>query len=110
MVHTALEATEELDGVEVLDLRSLVPLDVEAVLASVRRCSKAVIVDEANATCAAGAQVAAVIAERAFEHLDGPVTRVATPDVPIAFSPPLERALLPQVDDIREACSELLAY
>jgi 2-oxoisovalerate dehydrogenase E1 component beta subunit len=112
MVHTALEATEDLDGasIEVLDLRALVPLDVEAILASVRKCSKVVIVDEANATCAAGAQVAAVIAEHAFEDLDGPVRRVATPDSPIAFSPPLERALLPQVDTVREACRELLAY
>jgi 2-oxoisovalerate dehydrogenase E1 component beta subunit len=112
MVHTALEATEDLDGasIEVLDLRALVPLDVEAILASVRKCSKVLIVDEANATCAAGAQVAAVIAEHAFEDLDGPVTRVATPDAPIAFSPSLERALLPQVDTIREACRELLAY
>jgi pyruvate/2-oxoglutarate/acetoin dehydrogenase E1 component len=110
MVHTALEATEDLEGVEVLDLRSLVPLDVEAILASVRKCSKVVVADEANTTCAAGAQVAAVIAEHAFEDLDGPVRRVATPDAPIAFSPPLERTLLPQVDDIREACRELLAY
>jgi 2-oxoisovalerate dehydrogenase E1 component beta subunit len=110
MVHTALEATEELEGVEVLDLRSLVPLDEQAILDSVARCSKVVIVDEANATCAAGAQVAALIAERAFEDLDGPVVRVATPDVPIAFSPPLERALLPQVDDVRSACERLLRY
>ena len=68
MVHTALEATEDLDGasIEVLDLRSLVPLDEEAILASVRSCSKVVIVDEANETCAAGAQVAALIAERAW--------------------------------------------
>jgi pyruvate/2-oxoglutarate/acetoin dehydrogenase E1 component len=112
MVISALEATEDLDGasIEVLDLRSLVPLDEEAILASVARCSKVVIVDEANATCAAGAQVAALIAERAFEDLDGPVRRVSTPDVPIPFSPPLERAVLPQVDDIREACRELLAY
>ena len=68
MVHTALEATEDLDGasVEVLDLRSLVPLDEEAILASVRKCSKVVIVDEANMTCAAGAQVAALIAEKAL--------------------------------------------
>jgi pyruvate/2-oxoglutarate/acetoin dehydrogenase E1 component len=75
MVHTALEATADLDGasVEVLDLRSLVPLDVEAILASVRKCSKVVIVDEANQMCAAGAQVAAVIAEHAWEDLDGPV-------------------------------------
>ena len=112
MVHTALEATSELEdaSVEVLDLRSLVPLDEEAIIDSVARCSKVVVVDEANFTCAAGAQVAALIAERAFEHLDGPVVRVATPDVPIPFSPPLEQAVLPSVDRIREACRELLAY
>ena len=112
MVHLALEATEDLEGtsIEVLDLRTLVPLDEEAILDSVARCSKVVIVDEANGTCAAGAQVAALIAEHGFENLDGPVVRVATPDVPIPFSPPLESAVLPQVDDIREACRELLAY
>jgi pyruvate/2-oxoglutarate/acetoin dehydrogenase E1 component len=112
MVHTALEATEDLDGasVEVLDLRSLVPLDEEAILASVRKTSKVLIVDEANETCAAGAQVAAVIAERGFEDLDGPVRRVATPDVPIPFSPPLEQALLPSVERVKEAARELLEY
>jgi pyruvate/2-oxoglutarate/acetoin dehydrogenase E1 component len=112
MVHVALEATEDLDGasVEVLDLRSLVPLDTEAILASVAKCSKVVILDEANATCAAGAQVAALIAEHAFEDLDGPVTRVSTPDVPIPFSPPLEQAVLPGVERVKEACRELLAY
>src|SRR5881296_363521 len=94
MVHTALEATEDLDGasVRVLDLRSLVPLD------------------EALATCAAGAQVAALIAEKGFEDLDGPVVRVATPDVPIPFSPPLEQAVLPGIERVKEACRELLAY
>ena len=112
MVHTALEATEDLDGasVEVLDLRSLVPLDEEAILASVRKTSKVLIVDEANETCAAGAQVAAIIAEKGFEDLDGPVRRVATPDVPIPFSPPLEQALLPSVDRVKEAARELLEY
>jgi pyruvate/2-oxoglutarate/acetoin dehydrogenase E1 component len=112
MVHTALEATEDIDGasVEVLDLRSLVPLDEEAILASVRKTSKVLIVDEANETCAAGAQVAALVADRAFEDLDGPVRRVATPDVPIAFSPPLEQALLPSVDRVKEAARELLEY
>jgi pyruvate/2-oxoglutarate/acetoin dehydrogenase E1 component len=112
MVHTALEATEDLDGasVEVLDLRSLVPLDEEAILASVHKTSKVLIVDEANQTCAAGAQVAAVIAEKGFEDLDGPVRRVATPDVPIPFSPPLEQALLPSVDRVKEAARELLEY
>jgi 2-oxoisovalerate dehydrogenase E1 component beta subunit len=112
MVHTALEATADLDGasIEVLDLRSLVPLDEEAILASVRKCSKVVVVDEANQMCAAGAQVAALIAEHAWEDLDGPVVRVATPDVPIPFSPTLEQAVLPQVDDVREAVRELLDY
>lgn len=112
MVHVALEATEDLDGasVEVLDLRSLVPLDTEAILASVAKCSKVVILDEANTTCAAGAQVAALIAEHAFEDLDGPVIRVSTPDVPIPFSPPLEQAVLPGVERVKEACRELLAY
>jgi 2-oxoisovalerate dehydrogenase E1 component beta subunit len=113
MVPLALEAvTDGLDGadVEVLDLRSLVPLDVEAILDSVGRCSKVVIVDEANGTCAAGAQVAAVIADQGFELLDGPIRRVATADVPIPFSPPLEAAVLPSVARVREACRELLAY
>jgi 2-oxoisovalerate dehydrogenase E1 component beta subunit len=112
MVHVALEATDDLDGasVEVLDLRSLVPLDTDAILDSVRRCSKVVVLDEANSTCAAGAEVAAVIAQHGFEDLDGPVVRVATPDVPIPFSPPLEQAVLPNVERVREACRELLAY
>ncbi len=114
MVHTALEATaaDQLDGasVEVIDLRSLVPLDEDAILASVAKTSKVVVIDEANETCAAGAQVAALIADRAFEDLDGPVRRVATPDVPIPFSPPLEDAVLPNVARVREACRELLSY
>jgi pyruvate/2-oxoglutarate/acetoin dehydrogenase E1 component len=112
MVHAALEATEDLDGasVEVLDLRSLVPLDTDAILVSVAKTSKVVIVDEANETCAAGAQVAALIAEHAFEQLDGPIRRVATPDVPIPFSPPLEQAVIPSVERIRDACQELLDY
>jgi pyruvate/2-oxoglutarate/acetoin dehydrogenase E1 component len=112
MVHTALEATEDLDGasVEVLDLRSLVPLDEEAILARVRKTSTVLIFDEANETCAAGAQVAAIVAEKGFEDLDGPVRRVATPDVPIPFSPPLEQALLPSVERVKEAARELLEY
>jgi len=112
MVHTALEATADLDGasVMVLDLRSLVPLDEEAILGAVHHCSKVVVVDEANQTCAAGAQVSALIAERGFEDLDGPVLRVASPDVPIPFSPPLEAAVLPSVERVREACRQLLEY
>jgi 2-oxoisovalerate dehydrogenase E1 component beta subunit len=112
MVPVALEATDDIDGarVEVVDLRSLVPLDGEAILRSVRKTSKVVILHEATRSCGIGAEVAALIGEHAFEDLDGPVVRVTAPDVPIPFSPPLERAVLPQVDDVKEACRELLAY
>jgi 2-oxoisovalerate dehydrogenase E1 component beta subunit len=111
MVHEVLAAAEDTDAsVEVLDLRSLVPLDLEAIVASVRKTSKVLVVDEPNATCAAGALAAALIAEHAFEDLDAPVRRLATPDVPIPFSPPLERDVLPQLDDMKEALDDLLAY
>jgi 2-oxoisovalerate dehydrogenase E1 component beta subunit len=112
MVHTALEAIEQLPdaSIRLLDLRSLAPLDEDAILAAVRDCSKVVVVDEANYTCAMGAQVSSVIAERAFEWLEGPIVRVAAPDVPIPFAPALESAVLPSVERIRAACDELLAY
>src|SRR5919202_1338968 len=112
MVPLALEATDDLDGasVEVLDLRTLYPLDVEAILASVRKTSKVIVLHEATRSCGVGAEVAALIAEHAFEDLDGPIVRVTAPDTPIPFSPPLERAILPQVDDVKEACRGLLAY
>jgi pyruvate/2-oxoglutarate/acetoin dehydrogenase E1 component len=111
MVHAALAAAAGVDAsIEVLDLRSLVPLDTEAILASVRKTSKVLVVDEANRTCAAGAEVASLIAEHAFEDLDGPVRRLAAPDVPIPFSPPLEQAVLPDAAAIQEAIRELLAY
>ena len=112
MVPTALEATEDLDGasIEVLDLRSLYPYDREAVLEACARRARCVLVQEATRSCGVAAELAALIAEEAFEDLDGPVLRVTAPDVPIPFSPPLERAVLPQVEDVREACRELLAY
>ena len=112
MVGLALEATEDLDGasVEVIDLRSLVPLDSEAILSSVRKTSKVVVLHEATRSSGVGAEVCALIAQEAFEDLDGPVVRVTAPDTPIPFSPPLERAVLPQLDDVKEACRELLAY
>jgi 2-oxoisovalerate dehydrogenase E1 component beta subunit len=112
MVSLALEATADLDGasIEVIDLRTLCPLDEEAILASVRKTSKVVVLHEATRSCGVGAEVAALIGERCFEDLDGPIVRVTAPDTPIPFSPPLERAILPQSGDIEEACRELLAY
>jgi pyruvate/2-oxoglutarate/acetoin dehydrogenase E1 component len=110
-VHLALEAAEELDeDIEVIDLRSLCPLDREAILGSARKSGKVLIAHEATRACGAGAEVAALIGEEAFEDLDAPVRRLTTPDVPIPFSPPLEQAVLPQLDEMKEACRELLAY
>jgi pyruvate/2-oxoglutarate/acetoin dehydrogenase E1 component len=110
-VHLALAAAEQLDAdVEVIDLRTLCPLDDEAILTSARKTGKVLVAHEATRTCGAGAEVAALIAEEVFEDLDAPVRRLTAPDVPIPFSPPLEEAVLPQLDDMKEACRELLAY
>ncbi|HET8592860.1 MAG TPA: alpha-ketoacid dehydrogenase subunit beta [Solirubrobacterales bacterium] len=110
-VHLALQAADELDEeIEVLDLRTLCPLDTEAVLASARRTGKVLVAHEATRSCGVGAEVAALITEEAFEHLDAPVRRLTAPDVPIPFSPPLERRVLPQLEDMREAMRDLLAY
>jgi 2-oxoisovalerate dehydrogenase E1 component beta subunit len=110
-VHLALQAAEQLDeDIEVIDLRSLCPLDSEAILAAARRTGKVLVAHEATRTCGVGAEVAALIGEEAFEDLDAPIRRLTTPDVPIPFSPPLEQAVLPQLDDMKEACRELLAY
>ncbi|MBS1880196.1 MAG: alpha-ketoacid dehydrogenase subunit beta [Actinobacteria bacterium] len=110
-VHLALAAAEQLgEEIEVLDLRSLCPLDREAILASARKTGKVLIAHEATRACGAGAEVAALIGEEAFEDLDAPIRRLTAPDVPIPFSPPLEQAVLPQLEQMKEACRELLAY
>jgi pyruvate/2-oxoglutarate/acetoin dehydrogenase E1 component len=110
-LHLALQAAEELDeGIEVVDLRTLCPLDGEAVLASARKTGKVLVAHEATRTCGVGAEVAALIVEQAFEHLDAPLARLTAPDVPIPFSPPLEQHVLPGLADMKEACRELIAY
>lgn len=110
MVHAATEAAQSIDGVEIIDLRSLCPLDTAAIFASVEKCSRVMVLHEATRSCGIGAEVAAIIAESCFESLDAPVMRITAPDTPIPFSPPLERATLPQPDQIKEAIHELLAY
>lgn len=114
MVQEALTAADELEraghSVEVLDLRSLKPLDETAILASARKTGKVLIVHEANRTCGVGGEVAALIAERAFEHLDGPITRLAAPDAPVPYSPTLEDAYRPNARKILAAARDLLAY
>jgi pyruvate/2-oxoglutarate/acetoin dehydrogenase E1 component len=110
-VHLATQAAEELDeDIEVIDLRSLCPLDTDAILASARRTGKVLVAHEATQSCGVGAEVAALVAAEVFEDLDAPVRRLTAPDVPIPFSPPLEQAVLPQLDDMKEACDELLRY
>jgi pyruvate/2-oxoglutarate/acetoin dehydrogenase E1 component len=110
-VTLAEQAAAELDeDIEIVDLRTLNPLDRETLLASTRKTGKVLVAHEATRSCGVGAEVAALIAEEAFDHLDAPVVRLTAPDVPIPFSPPLEEEVLPQLDDMKEACRELLAY
>jgi len=110
-VQLALDAAEELDeSIEVVDLRTLCPLDTDAILATARKTGKVLVAHEATQSCGVGAEVASVISEHAFEDLDAPVRRLTTPDVSIPFSPPLEQAVLPQPSQMKEALSELLAY
>ncbi|MBI5878552.1 MAG: alpha-ketoacid dehydrogenase subunit beta [Chloroflexi bacterium] len=114
MVSEALAASDTLAAedwnVEVLDLRTLKPLDTEAVLESVRRTGKALIVHEANLTGGIGGEVAALISQHAFESLDGPITRLAAPDTPVPYTPPLEDAYRPNRQKIAEAARALLKY
>jgi 2-oxoisovalerate dehydrogenase E1 component beta subunit len=101
---------DEGTAAEVVDLRTLIPLDVDTILRSVRKTGKALIVHEDNLTGGFGAEVAAVVSQQAFEHLDAPVTRVAAIDTPIPFTPVLEREYLPTEEDILRAARELAAY
>lgn len=115
MLHYSLEAADELarDGidVEVLDLRTLLPLDVDTILASVRKTSKVLIVHEDNLTGGLGGEIAALISEHAFESLDGPIVRLGGPDVPaMPYSKPLEEAFLPNPARIADAMRKLAAY
>jgi 2-oxoisovalerate dehydrogenase E1 component beta subunit len=114
MVYTALEAADALskDGVdtEVLDLRTLAPFDEEAILETAAKTSKVIVLHEACLTGGPGGEIAAKIVEKAFDHLDGPVVRVAAEDTPVPYSPPLEEFFLPQVSDVLEAARKLLDY
>ena len=114
MVHTALEAAEKLaeEGIEleVVDLRTLLPLDRETILASVRKTNKVIVLHEDTRTGGMAGEIAALICEHAFEDLDGPVLRVTAPDTPVPFSPPLEKAFLPGVANVVETARQLARY
>ena len=111
MVQKALEAAKklEIEGIkaEVVDPRTLVPLDKKAILDSVKKTGKVVVVDEDYERCGFAAEVAAIIADEAFDYLDAPIKRVATPMVPIPYSPVLENYVLPDENKIIKAVKEL---
>jgi 2-oxoisovalerate dehydrogenase E1 component beta subunit len=112
MVYTAEEAASRLGdvSVEIVDLRTILPWDKEAVLTSVRKTSKVLVLHEDTRTGGFGAEIAATIAEEAFEDLDAPVRRITAPDSPVPFSPSLEAAFIPQVDDVVTGLRELADY
>lgn len=114
MVWVALEAAQALEkegiSAEIVDLRTLLPLDEQTVLASVRKTSRAIVLHEATLTGGVGGEIAARIAEKAFEHLDAPVVRIAAPDTPVPFSPPLEEAFLPNAALVAARARQLCRY
>jgi 2-oxoisovalerate dehydrogenase E1 component beta subunit len=114
MVYTADEAAQQVESdgisVEIIDIRTLVPWDKQAVLDSVHKTSKALVLHEDTLTGGFGAEIAATIGQEAFEHLDAPVRRIAAPDTPVPFAPVLEKAFIPQVDDVVAGIRELAEY
>jgi len=111
MVFTAEEAAAQVDAsVEIVDLRTVMPWDKQAVLDSVRKTSKVLVLHEDTRSGGFGGEIAATIAEEAFEDLDAPVRRIAAPDTPVPFSPVLEKAFIPQVEDVARGLRELVEY
>jgi 2-oxoisovalerate dehydrogenase E1 component beta subunit len=114
MVHESSKAAEQLAGqgieVEILDLRTLLPLDEDAIIETVRKTNRVLVVHEDTRTGGIAGEIAMRISEKAFEWLDAPVLRVTAIDTPVPYSPPLEDYYLPQVDDIVTACRYLAGY
>jgi 2-oxoisovalerate dehydrogenase E1 component beta subunit len=114
MVHTALEAAETLSkegiDVEIVDLRTVSPLDREAIVETVRKTNKVILLHEHSRTGGLAGEIAAIINEQAFDDLDGPIVRIAGKDTPVPFSPPQEQYFLPQVSDVVREARRLKAY
>ena len=114
MVYIALDAAKELakEGIEleVLDLRSLLPYDREAVLESAKKTSKVILLHEDTKIGGFAGELAALISEEGFDYLDGPIRRITAPDTPVPYSPPLEEFFLPKVSDVVRVARELHAY
>src|SRR5688572_1538802 len=115
MVHESVKAAEQLEredgiAVEIIDLRTLLPLDEDAIVSSVKKTNRALIVHEDTRTGGIAGEIAMRISEKAFEWLDAPILRVTAIDTPVPYSPPLEDYYLPQVADIVTACKYLAKY
>jgi 2-oxoisovalerate dehydrogenase E1 component beta subunit len=114
MVYTALEAADVLQregiDIEVVDLRSLLPFDREAIVETVKKTNKVILLHEATRTGGMAGELTAVINEDAFDYLDAPITRVTSIDTPVPYAPPLEEYFLPQADDVLKAARKLAAY
>ncbi len=114
MVYTALDAAEVLakEGieVEVIDLRSILPFDEDAILETAKKTGKIIVLHEATLTGGPGGEIVSRIAEKAFDYLDGPIVRIAPPDTPVPYSPPLEEFFLPNVDKVVAKARKLAAY
>lgn len=109
-VHWALDVQKETGiDMEIVDLRTLVPLDVETILTSVKKTGKVLLLHEDTLTAGLGGELAAIIAEHAFEHLDAPIVRVASWDTPVPFAVPLENGFLPK-GRLRGAVEKLAGY
>ena len=115
MLRPALQAAETLAqeekiSVEVIDPRSLVPLDEETLLSSIAKTGRLVVVDEARDRCSAASHIAAIAADRAFGELRAPIRRVTVPNMPMPYSPPLEKSILPDAESIAKAVRDVLGY
>ena len=114
MVHTAVDASKQLEksgiSLEIVDLRTLMPLDKETVFDSVKKTNKVIVLYEATRSGGVGAEISALITEDVFNYLDGPIIRISAPDTPVPYSPPMEEYYLPQVEDVIGAVKKLAAF
>ena len=114
MVQSSIEAVNDLDLdeniIEIIDLRTLNPLDFSSIRVSIEKTGKALIVYEDNLTNGPGAEISSLISDHCFEMLDGPIRRVASKDSPVPYNMYLEEDILPQIEDIKATLIELLEY
>lgn len=109
-MSVAGEFAKEGIEIEIIDPRTLKPLDKESILESVRKTGRLIVADEGQVTCGVTSEISAIVAEEAIEYLEAPVLRVGSPDTPVPFSPPLEKIYIPDEEDVREAVHRMKGY